>query len=332
VNMRRRSGALAFFALLLASLPAYAQENCYPSPNAIVTCVNMVAVGVTVTGPDGRFIDGLRSEDFTILDNGVEQQLAYFAVDHPTQVLLLIEAGPAVYLLEGGHLRAASGLLAGLSAEDEVAVARYAERPEIVSAFNTNKNVAAAALENLNFNLGFAELNLSASMAKVLDWLNKTSGAKTIVLLSSGVDTSPAAVTAGLVQRLRVGDVRVLAVSLAGELRGPTTVDKKKKTAAPTDAQRLVAEQFAVADQELRELAAVTGGRAYFPTNGKEFAAAYAEIAQIVRHEYVLGFVVATLDGKAHAIDVRVSLDGQQKTGVRVDHRQGYMSRRAEAP
>jgi hypothetical protein len=40
--------------------------------------------------------------------------------DEPAQALMLIEAGPAVYLLEGGHLRAAHAFLNGLSPGDRV--------------------------------------------------------------------------------------------------------------------------------------------------------------------------------------------------------------------
>jgi VWFA-related protein len=269
----------------------------------------------------------------------VEQPIAYFSLDRPSHVLLLIEAGPAVYFLEGGHLNAAFALLAGLSAGDEVSVAKYTERPEVICDFNADKRVAGGALEHLNFNLGFGALNLSESMAAVLDWLDKTPGKKTIVLLSSGVDTSAPAAAASLLERLRVGDVRVLAVSVAGELR-PNGGGKKK---APSAAAVLAAQQFAAADEVLRQLAAATGGRAYFPVDAKGFAAAYAEIAQIVRHEYTLGFIPQQLDGKVHRIEVRVTPKdaqargaaaetGRSANGPRVDHRQGYLARQAEVP
>jgi VWFA-related protein len=280
----------------------------------------------------------LGHDDFHVFDEGAEQQVSYFALDQPSHVLLLIEAGPAVYLVEGGHLSAAFTLLEGLSVDDQVAVVKYAERPEAVCDFSADKRVAAGALEHLNFNLGFGALNLSASMSRVLDWLEKTQGKKTVVLLSSGVDTSAAEVAGQLLQRLQVGDVRVLAVSLSGELR-PTTGAKKKQ--APSAAAVLSAQQFAAADEELRGLTTATGGRAYFPVDAKGFAAAFAEIAQIVRHEYVLGFSPAKLDGKVHRIEVRVTVTdaqargsaaGRGATGLRVDHRQGYLARPAETP
>jgi VWFA-related protein len=337
--------SLAVAALLaITCSAARSQENPQQPPGSLILYVNMVDVGVIVTNTDGKFVEGLHSEDFQVFDDGVEQPIRYFALDQPSHVLLLIEAGPAAYLVEGGHLRGAFALLAGLSAGDQVAVVKYAERSEVISDFSADKQVAGAALEHLNFNLGFGALNLSDSIGGVLDWLDKTQGKKTVVVLSSGVDTSAPAAAEALLQRLRVGDVRVLAVSLAGELR-PAAPSKKK---TPSAAVVLSAQQFAVADETLRQLAAATGGRAYFPVDAKGFVAAYAEIAQIVRHEYNLGFAPEQLDGSVHRIEVRATVggapgDGTQPgvaakdkrrdgNGLRVDHRQAYVARPFEIP
>lgn len=340
-----RCGSFVVGLLLLTCCAAYSQENPKTQESGTIRVrVSMVDVGAIVTNADGKFVEGLGREDFHVLDDGVEQPIVYFSLDQPTHVVLLIEAGPAAYLVEGGHLRAAFALLAGLSAGDQVAVVKYAERPEVISNFSADKQVAGAALEHLNFNLGFGALNLSDSIAGVVDWLDKTPGKKTIVVLSSGVDTSAPDAAASLLQRLQVGDVRVLAVSLAGELR-PAAPSKKK---ALSSAAILSAQQFAAADEVLRQLAAATGGRAYFPTDTKGFVAAYAEIAQIVRHEYSLGFMPKQLDGKVHRLEVRVTTErvqadsiqprapatdkGHSGNGLRVDHRQGYVARSSEAP
>ena len=337
----RTPRALLLFLLFFSPCnAAHPQEPSapYPAPpgEPIRLSVNVVTIGTVVTDERGKFVEGLTRENFHIFDNGVEQPLIFFALDRPTHVLLLIEAGPAVYLLQGGHLRAAYALLAGLSPADQVAVAKYAEGAEGVSDFSADKQLAANALGHVNFNVGFGALNLSDGVGAVLEWLEKTPDKKTIVLLSSGVDTSAPAVTEGLLQRLRVSDVRVLAVSLSGELR--SRPQKKRKKNAPGAAISFAEEQFAAADEGLRQLAAATGGRAYFPTDEKSFAAAYAEIAQIVRHEYTLGFSPRNLDEEVHAVDVRVTDYPPDARGfstapvakarvLRVDHRQAYVAK-----
>ncbi len=325
-------GARLMGVLLLPFFAANTQKTTVQQPEPIRVSVTRVNVGVIVSTAGGDFVDGLRRQDFRVFDNGVETPLTDFApVDDPANVLLLIEAGPAVYLLEGGHLNAAYALLAGLSTDDQVAVVRYDETPKAICAFTADKKLAADAFERLNFNLGFGALNLSASLATVLDWLAGTQGKKTIVLLSTGVDTSAPAITESLLQKLRVGDTRILAVSLAGEMRAPAVVDKKKK--APSQAAVLSAQQFAEADETLRQLAGATGGRAFFPANAAEFAAAYRQIALMVRHEYSLA-IVPQLDGSPHRIAVRVALPATAGNGTDwlLDYRQGYLGSTGLAP
>jgi hypothetical protein len=64
----------------------------------------------------------------------------------------------------------------------------------------------------------------------------------------------------------------------------------------------------------------------YFARNAKEFAKAYGEIADLLRHEYSLAFEPKVLDGKAHALRVEV-----KRLGARVDHRPAYLATSAQA-
>jgi len=204
--------ALLFPALLCVIPASRAQETPPTQDQGIHVSVDRVNVGVIVTDSRGNFMEGLRREDFHLFDNAVEQPISDFAaIEEPAQVLLLIEAGPAVYLLEGGHLQAAHSLLNGLSSGDRVAVVKYAESPTALLDFSADKQSSFAALEQLRFNLGFGSLNLSASVSKVLEWLGNTKGKKTIVLLSTGVDTSPMNEPALVIQQLKISDVRLLA-------------------------------------------------------------------------------------------------------------------------
>jgi Ca-activated chloride channel family protein len=328
VRLFRR--ALIFSCVLFQTFSpsAQAQQQQSPPPQgAIRVSVDRVNVGVIVTDAQGRFVEGLHREDFVVLDNGAPQPLTDFAsVEEPAQVLLLIEAGPAVYLLEGSHLQAAYSLLNGLSAGDRVAVVKYADAPAAIVDFTPDKIVAENALGELRFNLGFGSLNLSSSVLTVLDWLRNVKGKKTIVLLSTGVDTSPPSGWGALLQQLKISDVRLLAVSLSGELRSPQN-NRKKKTSPDHPAPG--SPQFDEADQVLNGIAEAAGGRAYFPRNAKEFSAAYAEIAQLVRHEYSLAFAPVLRDGKIHSIDVHVSPAASANPSAsvyRVDHRQAYLA------
>ncbi len=328
-SFRLPQAALLFATVLCACSFAGAQENPQLPKQTIQVSVDRVSVGVIVTDSGGRFVEGLRREDFRIFDNGIEQPITGFAaVEEPAQVLLLIEAGPAVYLLEGGHLQAAVALLNGLSKDDRVAVVKYADSPAALLDFTPDKQAALAAFGQLRFNLGFGSLNLTSSVSKVLEWLRSLQGKKTIVLLTTGVDTSPSSESARAMEQLRVSDVRLLAVSLAGDLQSPKSPSKKKTLAANSSK---TAQQFEQANQLLKRMAESTGGRAYFPANTKEFNSVYAEIAQLVHHEYSLAFAPPVRDGLVHAIEVRVEAAQKQAANAsgspyRVDHRQAYLA------
>jgi Ca-activated chloride channel homolog len=286
--------------------------------------VNRVNVSVSVTDSSGKFVENLHRENFHIFDNGVEQPITDFlAVEEPAQTLMLIEAGPAVYLLEGGHLLAARAFLSGLSPDDRVAVVKYADAPQALMDFTADKQSAAAAFDSLSFNLGFGSLNLSASLSKVLDWIAAVQGKKSIVLLSSGVDTSSEEEIQNLLERLKTVDVRIWAVSLTGNLRNPQPSGKKK---TPQSKAVITSQQFAEADLLLRTIAEITGGRAYFPSSSKEMGAVFEHIAQMVRHEFSLAFVPPLPDGAIHSLEVRVTTDATAAFPLRVDYRRAYLA------
>jgi Ca-activated chloride channel family protein len=306
-----------------------AQEQSPVSGQNIRVDVDRVNVGVIVTDVQGNFVEGLQRRDFRILDSGNVQPITDFApVDAPAQVLLLLEVGPAVYLLQDSHLFVANALLNGLSAGDRVGIVVYNNAPTALLDFTADKLAVGEALDRIQFNLGFGNLNLALSLNTVLDWLERVPEKKTIVLVSSGVDTSPADDMQSLLSRLQAGDVRILSISMSGPLRNGNKGSKQQI--------RQTQQAFEQADTWLKTLSDATGGRAYFPENAKGFEAAYKQIAELVRHEYSLAFAPPKADGATHTIDVRiVTSAGTEKTDkdpnnpvpeYRVDHRRGYIA------
>ncbi|MGB7438816.1 MAG: VWA domain-containing protein [Candidatus Acidiferrum sp.] len=312
---------LLAFALLAISVTAQ-QQPAAPG-NTIRLDVNRVNVGAIVTDSKGNFIEGLRRDDFQILDNGNPQSITDFApVDAPAQVLLLLEAGPAVYLLQDLHLFVAQALLDGLSPGDRVAIAVYNNAPTAVMDYTADKRQVESALNTIQFTLGYGDLNLAASLNTVLDWLTRVPGKKSIVLVATGIDTSPPQVVQSLLPRLQAGDVRIFTISMSGPLR-----NGKKGTKQQLHQTQ---QAFAQADSWLKTLAQSAGGRAYFPENARAFQQTYRQIAELVRHEYSLAFSPPTNDGAVHQIEVTVTppttnpkIPPPQYT---VDHRRAYVA------
>src|SRR5260370_10990099 len=164
------SAALLLLAAFRACPVAEAQDKSQQQDNSqqqnapIRVSVDRVNVGVIVTDARGHFVEGLRREDFHIFDNGIEQPLTGFAaIDEPAQVLLLIEAGPAVLFLGKNHFRASETLINNLSPNDRVAIASYSKDPELLPDFTQDKSTARLVAQSLHFIAGFDQLNLSST-------------------------------------------------------------------------------------------------------------------------------------------------------------------------
>ncbi len=308
----RRRGALTILLLLGASgMDSVAQQESKPQPPMVVR-VELVNVEVTVTDAQGHFVRDLKRENFRMLDEGFGQLLTHFApVEAPAQVLVLVETGPAVYLIHREHLQAAYALLEGLAADDRVALGTYDESARPLMNFTEDKAALAQALGGLRYNLGMAQLNLFDSLGTALEWLAPLPGKKAIVLLTTGLDTSGAGHWETLASKLRASDVVILPVALGSELREPVEKsDRKSKRGAPAPRASGNPDEdvlsFAQADKTLETIAELTGGHAYFPRDARDFSGIYRQIAALLRHQYSLGFTPPARDARFHKIEIQI--------------------------
>lgn len=318
-----------------------AQESGTQAPQPLEVTTEFVKVDASVLDNRGNFVGGLARSSFRILDDGAEQPIAFFTpVEAPAQILVMIETSPAVYLIHNQHVVAAYALLDGLATDDEVGLVTYDQVPREILKFTADKPALLAALGGVQYTIGMGDLNFYDSISGVLDWLGPATGKRALVLLTTGLDSSPPARWDALVRRLRSQDVVIFSVALGGPLRGEKTKKSKtRKDAAKSDDRETEAapesaadEGFAKADHALRTLATMTGGRAYFPESEKDFVPMYHEIATALRHQYLLGIAPAH-DGQFHSLTVEVlDANGQpmtlpaKKPVVRVFAREGYLA------
>lgn len=308
-RLRRKVSAwpLCFFAaaalwIVLPSSIARSQQAVAQEP--IRSSSDLVVLDVSVLDRSGNFVDSLTQSDFVISDDGENKQPVFFdSVSAPARVAVLVETGPAVYLIHEQHLAALSSLLEGLAADDEAALFTYAQSPRQVVPFTSDKAALLAAVGEPQYTIGMDQLNFYDSLRTIVNTLPGNPGKKSIVVLSTGLDSSSEDHWAILEHRLRTANVMVFPVALGGSLRAPPAAKKsKKKKAQPAGAGT---DAFARADQALLDLAKITGGRAYFPKSPDEFAAAYREIAAVLRHQYILG-ITPERDGAFHKLSVEI--------------------------
>src|SRR6202021_4289605 len=108
----------------------------------------------------------------------------------------------------------------------------YDQAPRAVLAFTPDKNAPLNALGQIQFSVGMGQLNFYDSVSTALDWIAPVGGKKALVLLSTGLDSSPPARWDALVRKLRSDDVVIFSVGLGGPLRGGSS-KKTKKNAPP---------------------------------------------------------------------------------------------------
>ena len=343
VSLLLRACVLAPFVLfpLLTLAQQQSPPPAQPVPQAIRVSTELVKIDAIVFDKHKNFAAGLAQNDFRVLVDGVAQPVVFFSpVDAPAQVLVMVETSPAVYLIHNQHLIAAYALLQGLAPEDQVALVTYAQSPQGLMGFVTNKSALAAALGQIQYTLGTGQLNFYDSVSTVLDWLAASGGKKAMVLLTTGLDSSSPARWDALVQKLRQTDVTIFPVALGGSLRnyGAKKSKSSKKAGksaasnAPLDDQTASPLSFEKANEALLSLAGITGGRAYFPVTANDFAPMYREIAASLRHQYVLG-IEPRHDGQYHLLSVEIlDAHGQPLTApakrpeFQVLARQGYQA------
>ena len=271
----------------------------------------------------GQFVSGLRRENFRILDDGLEQSIAYFApIEAPVTVLVLVETSPAVYLLHRQHLDAAYALLDGLAPDDQVALASYDKSTRLLLPFTTDKRALQAALGQLRYNLGSSDLRFYDALAQALRWLEAVPGKKALVILGTVLDTS------GKDHAELVPGVVIHAVALGGGLR---EYEQNRE-----EGRGETALSFGRADRMLRTISHSTGGRAFFPRSSKEFVGIYQQIATTLRNQYSLGFVPPKREGAYHRLVVQVvdenRVVGMSSAGAPLGAAHGKTVRHAVTP
>jgi Ca-activated chloride channel family protein len=149
----------------------------------------LVTVPVSVLDRDGRFIGGLRQEDFRVLEDGVEQRIAYFApVEQPFTVALVIDtSGSTRFRLEDIQ-DAAIAFLDQLRPADRVIVVSFDEQVRVLSEATNDRNRLRAAIRQTR--TGGGTRLYDAVDLVINDQLGRVQGRKAVVLFTDGVDTT----------------------------------------------------------------------------------------------------------------------------------------------
>ncbi|MCY7375164.1 MAG: VWA domain-containing protein [Pyrinomonadaceae bacterium] len=150
---------------------------------------NLVTFPVSVLDREGRFITGLKKEDFQIFENGKEQQVDSFAsVEVPFTVILMLDVSPSTQFRIEEIQDSAIAFVNQLRGGDKVIVISFDEQVRVLSPATSNRNALRNAIRRAQFGDG-------TSLYEAVDYvinreLTRIEGRKAVVLFTDGVDTT----------------------------------------------------------------------------------------------------------------------------------------------
>jgi VWFA-related protein len=122
-----------------------------PGEEVVKVDVDLVVLDALVLQKKtARVVGGLKREDFTLLEDGVPQQIAHFSQNSlPLSVLLLIDRGGCLDPFGENVRHAARAALSRLKPSDEVAVMAYHDSVDLVQEFTRDRALVSDALDRV---------------------------------------------------------------------------------------------------------------------------------------------------------------------------------------
>lgn len=317
------------------------------------TGVELINVAATVIDASGRFVSGLRKEDFVVYEDGQPQEISHFSSERvPVSLGIALDTSGS---MEGDKIEAARDALDRflydlLDPTDEIFVYRFDNDPELIEHWTTDRHAISAALERIRPAGGTALYDAVAEAVPLAQ--SGRHRKKALVIISDGNDTSSRTEVETLQQLIRQTEVLVYAIGIDG--RGTPTITSQggpsfprprppripipspfplpggrrpplpqpPRPAPPTSGGTRSGSDDRVNVTALREITDDSGGRTEIVRYARDLDPATASVADELSKQYFLGYESpGKKDGRWHTI--RVEVRGGQYL---VRARRGYVA------
>jgi VWFA-related protein len=347
-------------ALLVASLAARQGAGGAPDQGGgsfrFKSGIDLINVTTTVTDSTGRFVSGLRKEDFTVFDDGVPVELTQFSAERvPVSLGLVVDTSGS---MAGTKIREAQSALHRflydlLDEQDEIFVYEFSSEPHLLQGWTADRGLLGRALDRLTPSGGTAMYDAVAEALPLAE--QGRFRKKAIVVISDGNDTASQIPVRDLKQQIRESEALVYAVGIDGDSDGQPTFHSAPQPKpprrpfplpfpfpggrggrpfpdlrGPAESARLREPQggsWRINDDRvnvdaLREMTDDSGGRTEVIRDPHDLDPATARIADELSKQYYLGYEASgKKDGRWHAIRVEV-----KRGHYTVRARQGYVA------
>jgi Ca-activated chloride channel family protein len=306
--------------------------------------VELVNVTATVSDQDGRFVSGLRQEDFTVYEDGELQQVSHFSNERvPVSLGIALDTSGS---MTPDKMAAARGAIDRfiydlLGPEDELFFMQFANRPDMIQDWTTDRRRISRALASIGSAGGTAMYDAIADAVPVAQ--SGKNRKKALLVISDGNDTNSGTSVGELRQLIRESEVLVYALGVDSTgaystRRGPTIQLPPMPIPFPIPGRRPQGRMPPIGGgsggiwtrggdervnaEALRQITDDTGGRTEIVRGFSDLDAATARIADELSKQYYLGYASSgQKDGRWHAIRVEV-----KNRNLTVRARRGYVA------
>lgn len=271
-----------------------------------------VRVFVTVMDGNGRLVTSLAQGDFEVRDDGKPQPITLFDnTPKPIRLIVMLDVSGS---MEGNLqlLRDGTGeLFRRLRADDAIRLGTFGHEVTISPTFTRDPAELRASLPRAIAPDAPTPLWRAVDEGlTIFKNREEDDGRPVILVLSDGKDSGPIGFRPKFVSQVEVIDrARELGVMVYGigmRSRGR----QQMPGLGPGGLQAALMSDWP--DPGLARVAEETGGGYVEIRAGQDLGAAFAQVADELHGQYLLGFVPPKRDGKVHEIDVRTAVKGMK--------------------
>ena len=301
------------------------------SPDDVIRVkTSLVNSPVLVIGRDGKFVPNLRREDFQVYENGVKQEIAYFApVDNPFTVALLIDTSRSTVFNLADIQHAALAFVDRMRPRDRAVVVSFSDDFNVLTEVTSDRETLRRAIGSIRPGGGSRVYDAIDSL---IEEMNRIEGRTALILFSDGVDNdSQRATLESTVRKAERSDTLIYPVQFSTYDRMKSRAPARSKL--PAEGTGFSEQDYRRAGAYLRRLADTTSTGVYPAAEISDLDHAVSSIVDELHNEYSIGYYPSDRGraGEQRRVEVRVNrpqLVVRARTGYVVD-RSGAIVRTA---
>jgi len=267
----------------------------------------IVQVPAVITNKNGYSIDGLRAQDFTVLDNGVPQEITVddFAAGLPPISLVVAIQSSAISKLALAPIRRIAGMIEPvvIGQRGEAAVVSFDREIRWLQDFTTSDDEIRAAIKSVKPG-ALSGARIFDTIVEVAARTKARPGRKILLLLSQSQDAGSSAKFQQAVEALEREDIQVFAAHYSAYAMSWIAKSEDFPNKPELDAMFFAELARIGAANHVKALALATGGADYPFARRRGIENAIGKLGAEVQSQYLLSFPQRVDSPGMHRIEV----------------------------